>query len=94
MIRCEHDCAVVAPASAAVIGSIAERDRRAALHGNLLQLAVSEEADPLAIGRKEGIAGILRAGKRGGLQLVERADVDAPLLVGTGGNKSQPRAVG
>src|SRR6266851_2127509 len=48
------DRPVFAPTGAAPVGGVAERDRRAALNGNLFHLFIGEEPDPLPIGREEG----------------------------------------
>src|SRR5206468_2471847 len=57
VIECCDDVSVFTPTATAARGSAAQRERCAALHRNLLQLATSEISDPLAIGGKERVDG-------------------------------------
>ena len=58
------DDAIFAPASAHRGGSVAQNNRRAALHGDLFQFQVRKESDPLAVGRKERVARIFSAAQQ------------------------------
>ena len=69
--RHEYDIPVFCPASTVARGGIAERDCRASLNRNFFQLAVSKEAEPFAIRRKEMITGTFSSVQHGGLQLIE-----------------------
>ncbi len=51
--RREHDGPIGAPAAAEAAARVTDRDGRPAGNGHLLQLAVGEEANPLAVGREE-----------------------------------------
>ena len=72
----KEDAPVFGPASAAAVGSIAERDHGAARDGDLLQLAAGEEADRLPVGREERVARAFGSGQRRSLQLIEPAHVE------------------
>ena len=63
-VQRRDDVAIVAPASAKAKGRVAQRDRRAAFHRDLLQLAIGKEPDPIACRRKERPVGVLGAGQR------------------------------
>src|SRR5258707_612312 len=77
--RCD-DIAVVTPTRASRwAGPVAQCHGGAALDRDLLQLAVCEESDPLAIRRKERHIGTLGTGERRKLTLIEPACGQASL---------------
>src|SRR6266849_6403258 len=57
--RRKEDHVLAVPRSAAWLGHIAQRLSRSAAGGDLLELALREEADVAAVGRPEGVRGIL-----------------------------------
>jgi serine/threonine protein kinase len=73
---------------------VAQRDCGAALHRNLLELAIGEEPDPFAHRRKEGGFSALRARQRRYLALIQQARVEEHLAVRAAQRESQARAVG
>ncbi len=93
LVPTKHNREVFTPRAAAIAGSVAKRDCGAPLHRNFFQLTWREECDPLAVWREKSIAGLIGARKQGGLQLVQRADVQVRLLVGSLGNHGKPLAI-
>src|SRR5712691_917278 len=82
------------PGSATSAGGIAQGDRRAALHRDLFHFSIGEEADPLAVGRKERIGGAFGAGEQCSLGQVEESCGKLLLSIRAAHGKGQPRSVG
>src|SRR5579864_4035412 len=77
-----NNISIVTPACARTGGAVAQREGRAALHRNLLELPVGIESDPLAVWRKERKPGILGAGEQRYLVLVEQPNAEVPFAIG------------
>src|SRR5262249_22236826 len=94
-IRRDDNCVVFAPTGAAVITeTIAQDHWGAALDGDFLQLAISEEAEPLAIRGEEWVLGVLGPGQQSGLRLVEKSYCQARCAIHISGQKYEPVSVG
>jgi len=93
VIQGRDDIAVVPPASAKTEPRVAQRDRRAAFHRDLLQLAFGEESDPVARRRKERRVRILGPGERCELALMQEAGMEARLAVGAAQRDGQAGSV-
>jgi hypothetical protein len=77
--RREDDGVVAGPGPAAARWGVTQRNRSAAGHGNLLQLATGKKPDPLTVRGEERARRALGAGEQRRLQLVERADEESSL---------------
>ncbi len=94
-VQCGDNVVIVAPTrGTADRVRVAQRHGRAALHRDLLELALGEEGYPLAIRRKEGRVRTLRAGERRDLTLVEAACSQAVLGIRATHHDGEARAVG
>ena len=81
-IRRDDDGVIFAPTGAALITeTIAQHHWRAALNGNFLHFAISEEAEPLAVWGEKGVLSVLSPGQRSDLGLVEQAHSEARFAI-------------
>src|SRR5580698_7206103 len=94
LLQCRDDIAIVAPACTPSAVRVAQRDRRAAFHRNLLELAFREEPDPITGGRKEREPGVVRAQQWRDLALIKQSGVEAYFAVLAAQRERQAGAVG
>src|SRR5690349_953104 len=87
--RRKHDHVVAAPRSATSLGCIAKRLDRTTAGSNLLTFALREESEVAAIGRPEGVRGILRTQYRLCLKCVQRPQPELTLSVDRRRNSDQ-----
>ena len=70
-VQCGNDVIVVRPTCAAWVRGTAERNRSSSRNSHLLELALSEETDPLSVRRKERKEASLGAGETRRLRLIQ-----------------------
>ena len=85
------DAVVFTPARTAEVGGITERDRRAAIDGDLVQFTARGESDPKAIGREEWFGRALGSSELGGGALIQPAQEQSRWRAG---DVRQPCSIG
>src|SRR5262245_1126048 len=77
----KEDYVLAVPRSSAALEHVTKRLRRAAAGGDLLELALREKSDVAAVGRPEGVRGVVGGRHRVSLKRVQRPQPELALSI-------------